>query len=340
MMFKKSGAIGQIRLHHGGKRWRAPLTQGDLGSVSLAGADRLSRRCYRSEGGPGRPLLVLPLQMGTLGVRATDAGGNEIALVGLHVFTKALPDRASATLTRRRSGTCDFMNWFDSFGAVVPDLAAKDPPGGSYGTCLKTHALMALFKAAGLSAVWRALLPERQPSKLHRRHRSPNPSGQHHYRASSAPDILVHLLPREGDDRREWTERLWIGWMCLPPSATVFQHAAQTARHDLNGSIDRLVAQRQSCCIFHGFYLVNTLLRAAGHTRSKKGRLLILVQANENGGRQRPHCSFDSVLSLLPNPFRHRHRILDRTSEEVSAATSSAAVDFSVRFWARCAVRV
>lgn len=87
--------------------------------------------------------------------RATDANGNEIALVGLHVFTKAVPDWTWATFEHESvPGRCDFMNCTDSFGAIVPVVEATDTRGGTYGPCLKTPALMALFKTAGLSDVW------------------------------------------------------------------------------------------------------------------------------------------------------------------------------------------
>jgi hypothetical protein len=86
---------------------------------------------------------------------ALDANGKEIALVGLHVLTRAIPNWTWATFEHEDvPGRCDFMGCIDNFGAVEAEVAPASMPGGAYGSCPKAAALMAVFQGANLSDVW------------------------------------------------------------------------------------------------------------------------------------------------------------------------------------------
>lgn len=87
----------------------------------------------------------------------TVTGGVTYGLVSMHLSSKEIPNWVWATFEHHANpGRCDTMGCYDHFGART---AAIDPhpPGRAnqqYGSCVKTPALAALFKAAKLDGVW------------------------------------------------------------------------------------------------------------------------------------------------------------------------------------------
>jgi len=79
--------------------------------------------------------------------RASD--GKLYALVSMHVISKLVPNWTWATFEHRNNPQrCDILGCHDAFGAVVANTPPN--PGGKpgYGDCVKTPALIALFKQA------------------------------------------------------------------------------------------------------------------------------------------------------------------------------------------------
>ena len=84
-----------------------------------------------------------------------NAGGQQFALVGMHIISKQIPNWTWATFEHKNNaGRCDFMGCRDNFGATKDVVGPQAPVGGQYGPCDKTPALKKMFSDAGLPAYW------------------------------------------------------------------------------------------------------------------------------------------------------------------------------------------
>ena len=83
------------------------------------------------------------------------AGGQQFALVALHVISKQVPNWTWATFEHEKNpGRCDYQGCFDKFGATKHAELPKSPANGQYPACTKTTALKKLFTDAKLEAVY------------------------------------------------------------------------------------------------------------------------------------------------------------------------------------------
>ena len=87
--------------------------------------------------------------------RSDGVGAAEYALVGLHLNSKRWKNWLWATFEHRMNpGRCDEIGCHDTFGALTPDVAERQPANQDYGECPKTASLIAMFANAGLGPVW------------------------------------------------------------------------------------------------------------------------------------------------------------------------------------------
>jgi hypothetical protein len=87
----------------------------------------------------------------------TVTGGVTYALVSMHLSSKETPNWVWASFEHHANpGRCDTMGCYDRFGARETTISphAARQPNEQYGSCVKTPALAALFKTAGLDGVW------------------------------------------------------------------------------------------------------------------------------------------------------------------------------------------
>jgi hypothetical protein len=83
------------------------------------------------------------------------AGGQQYALVSMHIISKKVPNWTWATFEHKNNaGRCDYMGCRDTFGATTTPVSPQSPVGGQYGPCDKTTALKKMFSDAGLPAYW------------------------------------------------------------------------------------------------------------------------------------------------------------------------------------------
>jgi hypothetical protein len=83
------------------------------------------------------------------------AGGQQYALVAMHVISKQISNWTWATFEHKNNaGRCDYMGCRDNFGATIPVVPPRAPVGGQYGPCDKTPALKKMFSDAGMPAYW------------------------------------------------------------------------------------------------------------------------------------------------------------------------------------------
>lgn len=93
-------------------------------------------------------------------VNATNAhvgtvGGQQFALVGLHVISKQVPNWTWATFEHENNpGRCDYQGCFDNFGATVKSVMPKSPAGGQYAACAKTAGVKKMFTDANLESAY------------------------------------------------------------------------------------------------------------------------------------------------------------------------------------------
>lgn len=83
------------------------------------------------------------------------ATSTEYALISFHFAAKQTKTWVWSNFEHYLNpGRCDDVGCHDSFGAVVADVPANAAEFKPYGPCAKTPALLALFEAAGVGAVW------------------------------------------------------------------------------------------------------------------------------------------------------------------------------------------
>jgi hypothetical protein len=88
-------------------------------------------------------------------VDGSGAGGDELALVGLHLNSKRWTNWLWATFENRLNpGRCDDIGCHDTFGATIAHVLGREPANQNYGDCRKTPELIAMFANAGLDPVW------------------------------------------------------------------------------------------------------------------------------------------------------------------------------------------
>ena len=82
-------------------------------------------------------------------------GGQQFALVSMHIISKEVPNWTWATFEHQSNlGRCDFIGCHDSFGATTQNVAAKTPTGQSYPACAKTLALQTMIANGKLEAAY------------------------------------------------------------------------------------------------------------------------------------------------------------------------------------------
>lgn len=88
-------------------------------------------------------------------VNSDAATHQRYALVSLHIISKLVPSWTWATFENRfNPGRCDTLGCSDAYGSTISHVPGKAVANKGYGDCPKTPALLALFAAANLDAVY------------------------------------------------------------------------------------------------------------------------------------------------------------------------------------------